>query len=98
MKETVDVPNNNVTEVTEDLLKIVADENENRKHLKDSKPIPDCPGTNQASTSCSDTMRDVKQIGLQTLKKVTLIQNILENITNDTMKNKTRSTTDMVSG
>ena len=73
--ESVDAPNNNVPEVTEDTLKRVADENENRENSKRQKIIPDCPGTNQASTSNSDTMHDVKQVGLQTLKKVTLFQN-----------------------
>ena len=43
--ETVDAPNNNVTEVTEDSLKRVADENENSKR---QKTIPDThnPGQN----------------------------------------------------
>ena len=76
--EPVDAPNNNVTEVTEDSLKRVADENENRENSERQKTIPDFPGTNQASTSSSYTMHDVKEVGLETLKKVTLIQNILE--------------------
>lgn len=74
--EPVDAPNNNVTEATEDSPKRVANENENRENFERQKTIPDFPGTNQAS-SCY-TMHDVKQVGLETLKKVTLIQNILE--------------------
>ena len=82
-----DLPNVDVnTSIAGTSQKRTVDDDGDRANIKRLKNTSECPEDVDQVTG-SYTLEEVRDVGLQTLDKVTLIQNMLENLTKDKVKN-----------